>query len=229
MRIQTLNKESIQEYGRYLLNEYRDACYTFEAAAQALCENIYDEFCKEQNEPEFALVRIFRTVQYKELNTELKQKSKTFQPQLALMGTMGLEHDWQSRQQSQNRQLIQLGENTSPMFQGVFSELGFQMKDFYSDEAPSGQPVHSMVMLRYFHVEDASKTHAITDQEEFVKPYGIKSAFAIGSQFLSHQAYVLIGFSHSPISQEQAEILAELAPHVSTLLAIFDRRKALWS
>lgn len=228
MQLASVDISTIQHYGKYLLNEYRDACHSFEEAAQALCENFYQEFRTDANEPELALVRVFRSMKYDELPPKLKAKATTHHPQLALMGTMGLEENWSSRKYSEKRQLIPINDKMSPMFQGVFNELGFSIADFHAESA-AGHSVHSMQMLRYFHVLDASQSAAITDQASFVQPYGIKSVLAIGSQFLSRQSYVLIAFSRSPIAEKQAEILAEIAPHVSTLLAIFDGRKALWS
>jgi hypothetical protein len=228
MQITKIDVTNIRQYGKYLFNQYRDSCQSFEQAAQVLCRDIYSEFQTEEAEPEFALVRVFRSIKYEDLSADLQQKASTREPQLALMGTMGIEASWQSRHKSQKRQLIPINEKMSPMFQGVFAELGFPIADFHGDSA-KGQSVHSMKMLRYYHVPDASQSQAITDQESFVSPYRIKSVIAVGTQFLSHQAFVLIAFSRVPISSQKAEIFSELAPHVSTLLAIFDGRKAYWT
>lgn len=230
MQLSTLDRATVQNIGKEILNTYRKDCSSFEEAAQRLVEDIFASFQSQQEKPEFALVRVFRTMKFDELTPDLQDIVESISGQyLTLTGTVGLEEAWCDRRQSQSRKAIPINQNMSPMFKGIFRELGFGWEDSTGDELVSGEALGAMGMIRYFFVEDVSTSTYITDQETFVKPYGIQSVIAAGSQFVSGAAYVVIGFTTVPVTQEQAEILVQLMPHVSTLLAIFDAQGALWA
>ncbi|MDQ7024420.1 MAG: hypothetical protein Q9P01_19460 [Anaerolineae bacterium] len=213
-----------------MLYEYRDSCASFEEAAQAIVEDYFNLFRSKNDEPEFALIRIFQTMGFDKLTPELQASAKLSSGHfLTLMGTIGIEEAWCDRRQSQSRKAIPINQSMSPMFKGIFRELGFTWEDVTGDEVVVGQKVKDMSMIRFFHVEDVHSSSYITDQEQFVHPYGIQSAIAIGTQFISNAAYVLIGFSTQTISEEQAGQLTNIAPYISTLLAIFDGNEAFWA
>lgn len=229
MQISTVDSTALQQYGKQVLYKYSQECNSMEQAAQNIVRDFYDMFRTEEGDPEFALVRVFRLTKFEELDPELQASCTIKSGQcLALMGTIGIEEAWCDRRQSQSRKAIPINQNMSPMFKGVFRELGFSWEDSTGDELVSGAALGAMGMIRYFHVEDVSSSSYITDQEQFVEPYGIQSVVACGSQFLSDAAFVLIGFSTVPVTEEQAEKLVKLMPHISTLLATFDVREALW-
>lgn len=229
VQISTVDSARLQQYGKQVLHSYSRDCNSMEQAAQNIVRDFYGMFRTEEGEPEFALVRVFRLTKFEELDPELQANCTIKSGQcLALMGTIGIEEAWCDRRQSQSRRAIPINQNMSPMFKGVFRELGFSWSDSTEDELVSGEALGAMGMIRYFHVEDVSSSSYITDQEQFVEPYGIQSVVAVGSQFLSGSAFVLIGFTTVPITQEQTEALVQLMPHISTLLATFDARDALW-
>jgi len=230
MQLSTLDHNTVQQIGKQILNTYRNHCSSFEDASQRLVKDVFASFQSSQKEPEFALLRVFRTLTFEQLTPELQTiaPSKTEQ-YLTLMGTVGLEEAWCDRHQSKSRKAIQINQNMSPMFKGIFRELGFSWDDSTGDELVSGESLGAMSMIRYFYVEDVSSSTYITDQKTFVKPYGIQSVIAAGSRFITGGAYVVIGFTTVPVTREQAEILVQLTPHISTLLAIFDAQGALWS
>lgn len=230
MQLATLDHNTVQHMGKELLNSYREYCSSFEEAAQRLVENVFTSFQTEDDEPEFALIRIFRTMNFDELTPELQAIARPQAGQfLTLMGTMGIEKAWCDRRRSQSRKAIPINQNMSPMFKGVFQELGFSWADSTGDETVSGKSLDAMNMVHYFYVEDVSSSTYITDQEQFVKPYGIQSVIAAGSRFVSDAAYVVIGFTTVPVTRKQTETLVQLTPHLSTLLAIFDAQGKLWS
>lgn len=230
MQISNIDPKMLQEIARDMLNEYRDTCSSSEEAAQVIVEGFFDLFRSQEDEPEFALVRIFQTMNFDELTDELQASAKVSSGHfLTLLGTVGLEEAWCDRRQSRSRKAIPITQDMSPMFKGIFRELGFHWDDVTGDEFVAGQSVKNMSLIRYFHVEDVSSSSYITDQEQFVQPYGIQSAIAIGTQFVSKRAYVFIGFSRQTITQDDVAHLVSIAPYISTLLAIFDGRDALWA
>jgi len=228
MDLTQLNKDDMKHIGYQWLNNYRNGFNSFEAISQQLVDDIYNTFHMPDGSPAFALVRIFRASRFDELSSEsraLTQVQAHFY--LALTASIGQESAWCDRHQSQHHQVIPVNANMSPMFKGIFKELGFAWEDHTDDLLPEGQNL-DLNIVRYFLVPDASASTAITDQEQFVKPYGIRSVIAIGSNFLSGAAYTLIAFSRVPITEENAKIYAVLASFASTLLAIHEGQKPLW-
>lgn len=228
MQVSNIDMEKLRKIGKNML--YQNTCSSFEEAAQVIVADFYNLFRSRKDEPEFALVRIFQTMSFDELTPELQASAKLSSGHfLTLMGTIGLEDAWDDRRQSQSRKAIPINQNMSPMFKGIFRELGFSWEDVTGDKVVVGKKVKDMSFIHFFHVEDVSSSSYITDQEQFVHPYGIQSAIAIGTQFISQAAYVLIGFSMQPISEDQAVQLVSIAPYISTLLAVFDGKAALWA
>ena len=67
-------------------------------AAQRLVEDFFVSFKSPQEEPEFALVRIFRIMNYAELTPELQAITESESGQyLTLMGTIGLEKRYDNK------------------------------------------------------------------------------------------------------------------------------------
>ena len=62
-----------------------------------------------------------------------------------------------------------------------------------------------------------------------MKPYKIQSVVGIGSPFLSQSFYLLLGFSHVSIDEEDAHKFSQLAPYISSLLAVYDQRGIIWT
>ncbi|MGJ3239223.1 MAG: hypothetical protein ACFE0Q_11000 [Anaerolineae bacterium] len=228
MQLTKMDNAQVRQLGKDILKQYRDDCTSFADAAQRITEHLYQTFQSPEGEPEFALIRIFRTTSFSQLPPELRASVPSDTGQyLTLMGTYGLEEEWRDRSKSKTRQAIHISNDMSPMFQGVFQELGFdwigaQEIEFTSDT------VASMSMVRSFHVPDVSVSNYITDQEEFVQAYHIKSVMAAGTRFITGEGFVLIGFTLKPINDAQIEQLSEMLPHLSTLLAIFETRAKIW-
>lgn len=98
MQLVTLDSSTAKLLGRKLLKEYRSQWDSFEKAAQLIVQDFFEIFCTAEGEPEFALIRVFRTMNFNELTPELQEivepKSGQF---LSLMGTVGLEKAWCDR------------------------------------------------------------------------------------------------------------------------------------
>jgi hypothetical protein len=229
MQLTELDPVAIRALGRDILNRYRGEPSTFEEISQLLVQELYRFFRTAKGEPEFALLRVFRTMDFKALTPELQSMTKEKSGQfLVLTGSVGVEKDWCNRKHSRTRQIIEISDKMSPMFKGVFHELGFRWGSTSASEVAVGGAVETMSMIRYFHIEDVSSSKIITDQQLFVRPYNIKSIVAAGTQFIGGDAYVIIGFTIVPVTPANAEIFSEITPFISTLLAIFDNPDTLW-
>lgn len=229
MQISTITADDAQQLGRMIFNQYRDECVSFEDASQKMVEHLFNVFYTDDS-PDFSLIRVFRTMKYNELPFDLKQSvQEPGNDYLVLTGSVGVEDAWCDRRRSQSRQTIRIGENMSPMFKSVFKDLGFSWSDSKFNAVVSGENLETMNMIRFFHIDDVSRSEQITDQDSFVQPYGIQSALAIGTQFVSDAAYVLIGFSNQAIERHAAETLIKMGPHLSTLLSYFDAKDNVWT
>lgn len=223
-----LRDKDMKILGHNMFTSLRDECESFEEASWKIVRYLFDAF-QVDDEPEFPLIRIFRTTKHDELPLDLRTNiSLPNRDYLALMGTFGVEEAWCDRRQS-SRKAILIGDEMSPMFKGVFRELGFSWTDTKHEATVTGKSVSSMGMIRYYYVEDASASNQVTDMDTFVEPYGIKSVVGFGTQFMSQSAYVLIAFSNKTISPRYAEDFMTVTPYVSTLLALFDERKKIWA
>ncbi len=216
----------MDEFGRKLLADYRHAFQTFDQAAQATTERIYEEFRTHDGAPIFALVRIFRFSRREQVPRAWQISAAPEEVLLSLAGSYGDQPAWRNPQQSQHHKVIPLSTQATAMMQEAFRQLGMLPQFNARSEA-----VHQLTSadLYRFYVPEALGSPFIPDQEQFVKPYGIRSVVGMGSQFVSGNAYMLIAFSHIFISDQQSRNFTALAPFVATLLAVYDAKVPLWS
>lgn len=218
----------ITAVGRDLLSANRDRKMTFEEAAQIVVNTIYDEFRQSNGDPLFALVRIFRFGEGKDLSNELKARAATDSRfWLSLMGTTGIEANWRDRKLSQGHRVIPADSAVTPMLQQAFSQIGLA---FGEQVSAGGLQIHSAgtPTAGYFFVPEALGSQYIPAQDDFVKPYGIQSVIGIGSTLLNNSSCMCICFSTAPISAADAEKFAAITPYVATLLSIFNKPETLW-
>ena len=226
--LQNLDENDIRKYAQALFVDCQTNCRSFEQVAHMIVTELYQNFQTPQGDPSFALVRVFRASRYQELLPELQDlASVDANYYLTLMASMGIEENWCDRRSSKTRQIIPVNHNMSPMFQGIFQALGLNWDDA-ADDMPEAINDVNMPIVKYFYVPEASETNYITDQSRFVGPYGIRSVISLGSQFGSGAAYTIICFSREYINQANVRKFAQLTAYISTVLAVFDNRGALW-
>jgi hypothetical protein len=202
---------------------------SFEEAAQVTVENIFDAFRQPNGEPVFALTRIYRLCTTAELTDEIRASlTKDSDYWLALMGTVGLEPAWCDRRDSRFHQAVPIGPNMSLMFQTMLTHLGVNVAQLRMEKSVSTDSA-AMAMTKVFHVYDALESPAIPDKDNFVIPYDIQSVIGIGGKFLSGAFFVSVCFSQIPVQVAEAQLCAELAPYIATLLALYDNQGVLWN
>ena len=158
-----------------------------------------------------ALVRFYKTHQYKDLDPDLKRlanrqlKDMPVRPSmrcLVLLGTAGDEPAWNARQHSQGHQIIALPDadvvRKAPMILRLIEGIGLDV-----DAVVRGSPEQERSDARtydVFHVEDALGSPHIPAQTDFVVPYGIRSVVGVGGLLRSGELFAVILFSKVHIS-----------------------------
>lgn len=219
--LQNATNEDVQNFGRRIFNERRDTVESFEDRAQFITEQIYENFRQKDDTSLFALVRLFRLSTFSELPPESKLKDDS-DYWFTLAGTMGDEPAWCSRLQSKTRQAVI--PSNSPMFQAVLKELHLELGVTEASEMQTG----SGMLSQYFYIQDAAQSNIITDQEQFVQPYGIRTVIGFGGVFLSGAVYLMMLFAKDTIARADTEKLLSISPFVATSLASPDGKQKLW-
>src|SRR5215510_8969696 len=102
MILNQIPHEVVVSFGRDLLNGSRDQFGSFEEAAQASAQAIYDGFRQPDGSAMFALVRIYRLCRREEMPPDVQAFIGDYSGErwMALMGTVGDEPAWCDRHQS---------------------------------------------------------------------------------------------------------------------------------
>jgi hypothetical protein len=208
-----------------------------EVLADSLTRTIFEQLTTEPDEEKAcALVRLFRTVQYQDLNTELKKRARTMFPKvsatsrfLVLLGTSGFNLAWNSRKTSNGHQLIPLLSAEmiakTPMIARLFSQLGIEISTLLSassskiDFADPADRDYNM-----FFVSDARGSQFIPSQSEFVIPCGIRSVVGYGSLLPNGEFYAVIMFFRVLLPETALKRFSSLA--LSTTIALLSSPEA---
>ena len=210
------------EYGRRIWLE-RDNFTTHEQASQFVVRHLFQEFVTEDGDAQLALVRIFRLTDVKDLPPDIRAMVEPGEQRImALTGTWGLEEAWQHRSRSKGHQAVPISAigvpEKIPMFQEVLTQLGIDIEHFYQTKelVVTGKRPYQGT----FHIPDASSP-AIPAQNEFVRPYGIKSLVGFGGFMGPAQTiYLLYAFSREYVSPEAAQAFYRLQEFVGTTIAV---------
>lgn len=203
--------------GAHLRRRAADAA-SMEAAAQAVVDGLYETFGGAGPEPEFALLRLFRSMRTKDARAACPQglPGPDDAPAMVLLGSRGLEPAWCGRLGSRKHQLIPLPDPDAldgiPMVMRLLQELGLG-EAMWSAEAPFPAD-HE---LGVFHIEEAAQSPYVPDQD-FVRAHGIKSVVGFGGTLPGRDVFVVLGFARSAVPLTAADRLRLLASHVRAAL-----------
>lgn len=192
---------------------------TLDAFAKEVIQFLFQRIVDPDGQPAFGLVRLFRTIPYAELDSELQQVAAGSNsesvldagtPCLKLVATAGVEPAWNDTQQSAGHRAIPLPSPEAierlPMVAQLFHQLGFDTQatrgkaSFVVDELQTG----------VFHVEDARRSQYIPGQD-FVDRYGIRSVVGFGDTLPSGDLFTVICFSRVPIPRQTAVLFSHLS------------------
>jgi two-component system, NtrC family, sensor kinase len=203
---------------------------TLEEAAQGVVRHIYQDALSPAGARECALVRCFVTLPCATLPRELKafaqaQLAGPPPPELqclVLLGTVGDQPEWNTRQLSSSYQAIPLTSVASvrraPMLGQLMRSLGVPL---HAVVAPRAEMVRGLLPRGYdvFYVPEALSSPHIPAQD-FVREHGIRSVIGFGGA-LGAGLYTLVIFSRAAIPEPSAERFRHLALDLQTAFAEF--------
>ncbi len=176
----------------------------------------------ENGQPAFALVRLFVTRAFAELEDDLRNIAASFAGTthldantkcLTLCATAGDEPAWNEPSQSHGHRAIPLPSVEAveelPMISELIRQLGFDVgvilnghRKVLLDDVTSGGVLH---------IEEATGSPFIPAQDEFVIRYGVRSIIGFGDVLPSGNLFAVIGFSKVRIPPETAVLFSHLS------------------
>jgi hypothetical protein len=207
-----------------------------EEVADKIVHYFYDHIVlKKTGEKAFALIRLFKTHPYKELDKELQEFAINIlgaQPDtstmkcLVLLASAGIKQEWNSRKHSKGHKAIPLPSESFveafPMVRQLIQQLGLELNTVLQ---PDQNIVMDMAQKTYnvFCVSEAVGSEYVGAQEEFVIPLGIRSVLGFGGMLPSGNLFTIIMFSKIPIQRgATTEMFRTLALSVKVALLPFD-------
>lgn len=183
--------------------------------------------------PACALVRLYRTVPFRDLNVMLRGFARGLlgpsSPDpamkcLTLLGTAGEKPSWNSRKLSLNHQAIPLPSeevvSQSPMIAQLVSQLGLDVSEVLAPTSGLIADVENRI-YNVFYVAEAKGSPYVPAQQEFVVRHRIRSVLGLGGLLAPGDLYAVILFSKQPISKEIAALFRPLTLSVRAALLPF--------
>lgn len=190
--------------------------------AEQLVRYMRGRIVDEKRAPAFALVRMFRTESFGQLDDRLQQIARKVAGDiplndetrcLVLLGSCGIEEQWNEVTQSTAHQVIPLPSEEFvqrlPMISELIQQLGFDVGGFL--DRHEDLIIKSEDGCAMFHVADAKDSEFIPVKDEFVTPYGIRSVVGFGDLLPSGEMFAVICFSQHEIDQRTAELFSHLS------------------
>ena len=222
------------------LRELGAGARTQEEIADRIVNNLYEDFTvTKDGEKAFVLVRFFVSLPYKDLESPLKRfvesrrgEHEDLRPDtrcLTLLATCGQEEQWCDRTKSHEHRAIPIDSpdlaTELPMVALLCKQFGIESNSFadvvltHPERSSHGVATvdNNVVMdqdqatFNVFFVPDALNSPYIYAQEEFVKPYGVKSVLGYGGILSAGQIFAVIMFSRTLIKREVAQRFKPLA------------------
>ena len=180
------------------------------------------------------LVRFFKTHRYGSLPKDLQLKAREGLSELeesiedikclTLLGTVGERAEWCDRTASTGHQAIPLTSETAvsriPMISQLIKDFGLDISCVLSPES------HLLMELErktcnVFYVPEALNSPYIPAQDNFVKPFGIKSVVGFGGMLPAGDLFAVILFSKVSIPEETAYLLKTLPLNLKMAMVPF--------
>ena len=213
---------------------------SFDAVADRLVRFLYTSFTKSQTgEPACVLVRLFKTTPYSRLTPELQKLAvirlgeRSPSPSLTcltLLASAGAVPGWNDPVCSSRFRIIPLGNADDlarlPMFSQLFHQLGITLP--HTTERGNNLMLDRLEhTFNVFHIPQAKGSQYIPAQENFVRPYGVRSVLGFGAPLPNGDLFSVILFSTEFISEPTAQLFKPLAlcaqialaPHVESIPA----------
>ena len=229
---------------QFSLRDITECCMAFremergaramEEIAQRAVRYLYSQFTAGPGANAWALVRLFKTQRFGDLDASLQaaaQQSAAGQALsedtkcLVLLATDGEKEEWQSRHRSRGHKAIPLPSpeivQAFPMISSLVRQLGIDVRDLLE---PKPALLLDMAQKSYnvFCVPKAPGSPFIPAQAEFIIPFQIASVLGFGGMLPSGDLFAMILFAKAPVSQEAAEMFKPLALSLKVALLSMD-------
>ncbi len=215
---------------------------SFEEAAQTYTATIYKHF-----KDSIVLVRYFATVPYEELPAQnknfvdrlasSKSVSDLIHPQtliLSLLGSSGVEGNWNDRKKSQGHVGIPLISSKFikeiPMMARLLKQLGAGLDWIDSSDTKIVEKTMGLMSGMFFVPEAATEVdnhgRKIIAAQDFVKSHNVRAVFGFGGGYLGTKTMVVtIIFLREAIEKKQTEFLASAMSRFRTVTAHLVKEK----
>ena len=197
---------------------------------QHLNDNLLD---KASGTKACALVRLYKTHAYKDLDPELRgfaQGILGHAPEsedmkcLTLLGTSGEKTEWNSRSSSSGHKAIPLPSESFvaqiPMISRLVSQFGLDVNAMIRPD-PSLLVDLERKEYNAFHVPEAVGSPYIPAQEEFVIPHGVRSVVGFGGMLATGDLLAVILFVKVHVPRETSDLCKSLAASVKNAIQPF--------
>lgn len=218
-----------------VLRDLGASATSMEETAQGIVDYLYEHLLnRETSGMDCALVRLFKTHKYGDLDEHLKAYVKDRLPDadispdmkcMVMLATRGECEAWNYRARSQRHQAIPLPSadlvERMPMVSQLLGQMGFDISQLLH---PETKIILAPEEYTYgvFNVHDAVGSPIIPDQENFVIRFGIKSVLGFGAMLPSGNMFAVIIFAKVPIPRGTAELFRTLALSTKIALVPFD-------
>ncbi|MEG4628565.1 histidine kinase [Microcoleus sp. AR_TQ3_B6] len=210
---------------------------SMEASSQKIVNYIYQHFCDSQTgENSCALVRLFKTHPYGELEDSLQQSARCLMnghPPAAdmkcwtLLAAAGTEPQWNSRHTAAKNTAIPLVSTQlvaqMPAISEIIRQFGLDIPTCLGIEPERFLQLEPAV-LNIFHVPEAKGSPFIPEQDSLILPYQIKSVLGFGGLLRSGSLFAVVMFLKVKIPQSTAEMFKSLAVSVKKSLSAYDEQ-----
>ncbi len=207
------------------LREAAPQAETLEAAAGVIVRHLYENLGEPKGHA-CILVRLYKTHAYGELPTDLRNFGHSLMPResltphtkcLTLMGTAGDLPEWNDRHASRQHRSIPLPNKHAidrvPMIAQMMHQFGVDAGSLL-DVKPEIIRDLDQKTYNVFFVPEARISPFIPAQNEFVVPYGVKSALGFGGILPSGNLFTVIMFTRVAIPVETAQMFRTIALNV---------------
>jgi hypothetical protein len=208
---------------------------SLEAAANSVVRYLFGAFRDPRSdEPQAALVRLYKTHPYRELEPELRVFATAALGEaprdegmrcLTLLATAGTEDGWNDRRQSQGHRAIPLASvrmvHRAPMIAQLIEQMGMDVEYLVRPDTTVVPDAEGRT-YNIFHVENAAGSPYIPAQEEFVVPFGIRSVIGFGG-ILRGEMFAVVIFSRVVIPAAIANRFRNIALEVKAVLHPIER------
>ena len=231
-RLDTFSIDDLIEC-RDAFREIGDRSDSLAEVAQGVAQFLHGCLVDADGRPACTLVRMYKTHRLDDLPGHLQRfvdraaRGHVVEGRtrcLTLLGTAGVEEEWNDRRESRGHQAIPLATaeavERSPMIVGLIEQLGLDIDDVVDPTLVDPMSLHHRDYDVFF-VPDALNSPLVPAQDGFVVPYGVRSVVGCGGVLPSGDLFALILFTRLLLTPATADLFRTLALSVKATVVPF--------